>query len=334
MTDPVDVAADDRRQAVHAEDVGADHERREVGVAVVLHVRRGHRHHADHHRLRHSHGDEAEFRPGRGGDDLRRGADLTRGPHAVGRGIDAADHRQRVGAQAHPDDHRRDDEQHGGEQERSHELVETELGGDALLERGEQRSEDRAERADPDDGGDGAGLPVGRCEVGGDIALLERRRVTGAEQEHAGDEQWEDPPLPTERGDGRAEGADDQCLDEPDPPAVAARVCGERDRRQCRPECEGGTGHAGEPIGAEQVAGEQRDDGDHPRHRGLARNLCQSQRVERPTLQRRQIDAGSVPSHGRLGHVAEGSCAALISDSRIAVGMVRGSWLGIPNRKS
>ena len=39
-------------------------------------------------------------------------------------------------------------------------------------------------------------------------------------------------------------------------------------------------------------------------------NLRESQRVERPALQRRQIDLRAVGSHGRLGHDADRSGAA------------------------
>ena len=56
----VDESTDDRRQAVHPDDVQCDHERRQIGVTVILHVRRRHRHHADHRRLRRRHRREAE----------------------------------------------------------------------------------------------------------------------------------------------------------------------------------------------------------------------------------------------------------------------------------
>ena len=199
--DAIDETAHERGEPEHPEDVHCDHDRRQVGLTVILHVRRRHRHDAHHRRLRAGHRDDPQHRTGRRPDDAVRATNLPDRSGAIGVRIGAAHQHQRVGAQHDRVHHRPEHEERAGEQVRADELVEAEQLAEVLLERGEHRSEDGAERADPDDRTDRTGPVVFVCEIGRDVAGLQRGGLTRAEEEHAEDEEGEPSQLTTGRCD-------------------------------------------------------------------------------------------------------------------------------------
>ena len=112
--------ADDRSQAVHADDVEGDDERRQVGLAVVAHVERGHRHDRDHRRLRDHDRDQAETGAREAADHRERAPDLRRPPHPrLARRGEAAGHHERVRPHEDGDDQCGEEEVGAREHERS-----------------------------------------------------------------------------------------------------------------------------------------------------------------------------------------------------------------------
>ena len=88
-------------------------------------------------------------------------------------GIDPADDRQWIGTQAEPDDRRSAERQDGRERNRTDVGIQPHVRSEALPQRSQHRTEDRAERAQPDNRSDRPRTFSGLGEVGRNESSLQ-----------------------------------------------------------------------------------------------------------------------------------------------------------------
>ena len=93
----VGISADQRREPVHAEDMDRDHQARKLGLAVIAHVERRHRHHRHHHGLAHRQGGHRQQRHRFGPDRPPGGAQLATGPLHRGQAGPFGPHQRGIG---------------------------------------------------------------------------------------------------------------------------------------------------------------------------------------------------------------------------------------------
>ena len=242
-------------------------------MVVVLHVGRGHRHHRHHGRLRHHHRGQTQLGQRAGAQHTDGTAHLQHRPHPLGRRIDQPGHHQRIGPQAHGEDGGRQGEEHAREQERPHQRFEPGRVGHTPFPWGEQRTERRAQGAHPHHRTNGTRPLVGLGQVGAHEPRLQRCGLPRAERQHAHEEHRERPDLPTEGGNEPADGTEREGPHQAGPPAVASHVARQRHRHQCRPEREGCTARARQPVAVEQLLAQQGHHGHHAREGRLRRHL-------------------------------------------------------------
>ncbi len=227
----------------------------------------------------------------------------ARSPHRLDRlgarplRIDAADDRQRIGAETPPHD-RRGEQTTGPRQTRSARRSDRARGaGESLPLRCQDRTEDGTERSQPHDRGDRPSAPRrvrrGRQPRIDPAARPPARRRTGPSRPGRAT-----PSASAHRTRRRRlRSADHQRRHHRRTATAAPAERSERRSHERRAEGERGAARAGEAVVAEQIADEQREDRDHPGDRSLPGNLRQPKGGERPPLQRGAVSRDLGEAH-------------------------------------
>ena len=192
---------------------------------------------------------------------------------------------ERVRAEPQGDGQGGDDEEDHREQEGADVGPQPDGLAEGILGCPERRTENRSERAHPDDRADGAAAMVGFGQVGGRVSGLEVGRLAAAEQPHAGDEQGKHLELAADQRHQRTGGAEDVSELEARTPAPRRHAAGQTDARRGRAEGERGEGDAGQPVVLEDVGHQQPAHRDGRGHRGVARRLAGHEHAQRPSLE-------------------------------------------------
>ncbi len=302
---PVRQHAEQRRQPVHAEHVQGDRDADGQGHGIrsddVREVHRSHRHDRRHRDVR---GRDREHREAGGQRTIGLGGGSGGGCRALA--VEALGEQQRIRAQHEHVQPEGADLRGEREQVCPGERGHTHARADELTRCQQQGPDHTAHRRRPHHGRQVAPAARGGGEVGGGEPRLQGRRVAGADQGDADQQQGERVQRRRGDDDRDAEERGDVARRQSDTPASAAGQSSERDRGERRAQGDRCRREARQRLLTRQVGGQQRPERQRRPERDTREHLPRREHPHRPALRGGEIDA-----RGRrdLRHLAR-CCAA------------------------